>query len=46
MESMPGKDVVAQPQPAKLSKDGENLEVEQALDGDATCQEKNNRCRS
>ena len=46
MECMPGKDVVTQPQPAKLSKDGEHPEVELALDGEAACQEEDDRCRS
>ena len=41
MKGMSGKDVVTQPQSAKLSKDGEHPEVEQALDG-----EEDNRCRS
>ena len=41
MEGMIGKDVVTQPQPAELSKDGEHPEVEQALDG-----EEDDRCRS
>ena len=31
MKGMSGKDVVTQPQPAKLSKDGEHPEVELAL---------------
>ena len=46
MECMPGKDVVTQPQPAELSKDGEHPEVELALDGEAACQEEDDRCRS
>jgi hypothetical protein len=41
MEGMIGKDVVTQPKPAELSKDGEHPEVEQALDG-----EEDDRCRS
>ena len=46
MAGMLGKDVVTQPQPAELSKDGEHPEVEQALKGEAACQEENDRCRS
>ena len=46
MEGMTGKDIVTQPQPAKLPKDGEHPEVELALDGQAACQEEDDRCRS
>ena len=45
MKGMSGKDVVTQPQPAKLSKDGEHPEVELALYWEAACQEEDDRCR-